>query len=34
MRGNRGVDFTQGSVLANIVKMAIPMTLAYLVNVV
>lgn len=33
MRGNRGVDFTQGSVLSNIVKMAIPMTLAYLVNV-
>ncbi len=32
-RGNRGVDFTQGSVLANIVKMAIPMTLAYFVNV-
>lgn len=32
-RGKRGVDFTQGSVLANIVKMAIHMTLAYFVNV-
>lgn len=32
MKG-KGTDFTQGSVLANIVRMAIPMTLAFLVNV-
>ena len=29
----KGTDFTQGSVLGNIVRMAIPMTLAFLVNV-